>query len=175
MRSTEPELLGFAAYSGVGKTTLLSAIIPLLRQSGYRVAVIKYSHHDFEIDYTGKDSYRLRQAGANPTLIVSPYRQVRITEYPAPQSVDLSQQIAALADSAPDLILVEGFREQALPKIELHRPSLNKPLLFASDPYIIAVASDDDSLNCGELPLLDLNNPRQIADFIIHRILESPA
>lgn len=173
MPVTQPKLLGFAAYSGTGKTTLLTALIPLFSAAGYRVGVIKYSHHDVEVDYPGKDSYRLRKAGANPTLLVSPFRQVRITEYANMQAIDLNEQVAALADTPLDLILIEGFREHAFAKIELHRPSLGKPLLFPGDNHIIAVASDQALVTNCPLPRLDLNQPAEVFRFIVEQFLES--
>lgn len=172
MPTNRPTILGFAAYSGTGKTTLLTALLPMFTEHGYRVGVIKYSHHDVEIDYPGKDSYRLRKAGANPTVLVSPYRQVRITEFESPQTIDLTQQIEALAGDNLDLILIEGFRDYPLPKIELHRPSLGKPLLFPNDPHIIAVASDETLVVPTKLPCLNLNQPAHIFRFIIEQLLE---
>ncbi len=160
-------LLGFAAYSGTGKTTLLTQLLPLLKQHGLRVAVIKHSHHDFEIDQPGKDSHQLRAAGATPMLLVSPYRRVIISERDPASAVTLSDQLQALSDEALDLILVEGFRDEAFPKIELHRPLLNKPLLYPDDHCIIAIASDQPLDPPASLPCLDLNQPRLIADFIL--------
>jgi molybdopterin-guanine dinucleotide biosynthesis protein B len=171
MPETLPKVLGFAAYSGTGKTTLLTGLIPMLKDTGLRIGVIKYSHHDFEIDQPGKDSFKLRKAGATPLMLVSPYRRVLIDEFPAPCEIILAEQIQAFAASHTDLILVEGFREQAFPKIELHRPSLGKPLLYPNDSGIIAIASDQPLATPPHLPCLDLNDRQAICQFIIRQFL----
>ncbi len=163
-------LLGFCAYSGTGKTTLLKKLIPLLRQRGMRIGVIKHSHHDFEIDYPGKDSYELRKAGAQQMLIASKYRIVHITELEKQNDAPpLKEIVACLDTSALDLILVEGYRHEKFPKIELHRPSLKKPLIFPNDDSVIAIATDEalTDIDTGNLPVLDLNSVQTIADFII--------
>ncbi|PPD31688.1 MAG: molybdopterin-guanine dinucleotide biosynthesis protein B [Methylomonas sp.] len=166
-----PALLGFAAYSGTGKTTLLTRLIPLLQQHGIKTGVIKHSHHDFEIDYPGKDSYRLRAAGASPVMIVSPYRRALITEFSSQQAICLQDQLAIFPVENLDLILVEGFRHEAFAKIELHRPSLGKPLLYPQDSTIMAIASDTILETPSYISTLDLNNPQQIAHFILHQCL----
>ena len=164
-------LLGFAAYSGTGKTTLLEKLLPILSQRGITVAVIKHSHHDFEIDKKGKDSYRLRKAGAQQMLIASAYRSVLITENNKQIEPELSNLVQQIDTDSVDLIVVEGFRHITFPKIELHRPSLKKELLFPHDDSIIAFATDDVSqLNADStirpLPLLSINDSSSIADFI---------
>ena len=173
MQPHQPFVLGFAAYSGTGKTSLLKKLIPRLQDRGLRIGVIKHSHHDFEIDYPGKDSYELRMAGANVMLIASPYRSALIQEHRPPKAVCLRDQLSILANEALDLILVEGFRHEACKKIELHRPSLGNPLLYPADPDIIAVASDTAMPDVHQLPLLDLNNPDAIVDFIFHLLTET--
>lgn len=166
-------LLGFAAFSNTGKTTLLTKLIPELKQAGLKVAVIKHSHHDFEVDQPGKDSYRLRKAGATPVMLVSPFRRMVITEFPEPDEISLGDQLSMFADNNLDLILVEGFRHEAFPKIELHRPDLGKPLLYPSDSNIIAIASDQPLITPASLPCLDLNDTDSIAQFILHRFFQS--
>lgn len=167
MQNAHVPLLGFAAASGTGKTTLLTQLIPLLKNQGLRVGLIKHSHHDFEIDHRGKDSFRLRAAGATPVMLVSPYRRVMITELQIQQELCLDQQLRFFDQSELDLILLEGFRNEAVPKIELHRHSLNQPLLYVNDPHIIAIASDTPLITPDYLTQLDLNNPQGIADFIL--------
>lgn len=168
-----PHLLGFAAPSGTGKTTLLEQLIPLLKAQGLKIGVIKASHHDFEIDYPGKDSHRLRTAGASPVLIVSPYRSAMITEFSSPQTIDLNTQLAAFSGKNLDLILVEGFRHEAFAKIELHRPSLGKPPLYPQDENIIAIATDQPLTTPTSLPCLDLNAPVALARFITHHFFKT--
>ncbi|MDH5389360.1 MAG: molybdopterin-guanine dinucleotide biosynthesis protein B [Gammaproteobacteria bacterium] len=158
-------VLGFAAYSGTGKTTLLVKLIPLLKEMDLRVAMIKHAHHDFDIDEQGKDSYKLRKAGADQVLIASNYRRALIIETPECSEPKLEDLIYSLNLDEVDLVLVEGYRHLPFPKIELFRPSTNKDLIYPGDGNILAVASDE-SVETGDLPLLDLNNPQEIADFI---------
>ncbi|ANE55575.1 molybdopterin-guanine dinucleotide biosynthesis protein B [Methylomonas sp. DH-1] len=166
-----PPVLGFAAFSGTGKTTLLAKLIPLLKAHALRIGVIKHSHHDFEIDKPGKDSFELRKAGASPVLLVSQYRRAIVEELSPTADVKLADQLAALSGIQLDLVLVEGFRDETFPKIELHRPALGKPLLYPHDPWIIAVASDRPLPTPPDRPCLDLNDPKAIADFILHPFL----
>jgi len=164
-------LLGFCAYSGTGKTTLLKKLIPLLRRRGLRLGVIKHSHHDFEIDHPGKDSYELRRAGANQLLIASRYRTVHVTELENRDDAPPLQELLCQLDvTALDLVLVEGYRHEALPKIELHRPSLGKPLIFPNDRHVVAIATDAP-IEPHPLPSLDLNDPVAVADFIEKNII----
>ncbi|MDD2738468.1 MAG: molybdopterin-guanine dinucleotide biosynthesis protein B [Methylomonas lenta] len=172
MTLQQPFILGFAAFSGTGKTHLLTRLIPILKQRGLKVGLIKHSHHDFEIDYPGKDSYELRAAGASPVMIVSPYRQALITEFQPLLEVHLIDQLAAFPQAALDLILVEGFRHESFPKIELHRPSLGKELIYPNDSNIIAIASDQPLNTTNHLPCLDLNCPQAIAHFIFNYFFE---
>ena len=164
-------LLGFAAFSGTGKTTLLTRLIPLLRERGLRVGVIKHAHHSFDIDQPGKDSYRLRQAGASPVMVVSSRRRAIVYQYDDQGEVHLKDQLPYLAHEDLDLILVEGFKHAAIAKIELHRPRLGHPFLFPDDANVIAVATDAPLPIPCPLPQLDLNRPDLIADFIVHDFL----
>lgn len=171
MPDKPPKVLGFAAFSGTGKTTLLTRLIPILKNQGLRIGVIKHAHHDFEIDRPGKDSFRLRTAGATPMMLVSPYRRAVITEFSSPGQIKLQDQLVAFPATDVDLILVEGFRDEAFPKIELHRPALSKPLLYPNDTDIIAIASDQPLPTPATLPYLDLNDPDAIAGFILSNFL----
>jgi molybdopterin-guanine dinucleotide biosynthesis protein MobB len=169
-------ILGFAAYSGSGKTTLLEKLIPVLSNLGIRTSVIKHSHHDFEIDYPGKDSYRLRKAGTQQLLIASPHRQALITEnrdsaHQPPKEPELASLIEQLNPHLVDMILVEGFRHNtSIPKIEIHRHSTDKPYIFPEDTSIIALATDNFPIIGRNFsthpPLLPLNEPVTIARFI---------
>ena len=158
-------VLGFAAYSGTGKTTLLVKLLPLLKKQGVQVAMIKHAHHDFDIDQPGKDSYALRKAGADQILIASSFRNALITETPKGDEPVLDDLINKLNLESVDLVLVEGFRHLAFPKIEIHRPSTGKDLIFPHDDNVIAIASDE-KIESGNLVLLNLNQPQEIAAYI---------
>lgn len=173
------KILGFVAPSGSGKTTLIEQLIMLLKDAGLSLAAIKSSHHQIEIDQPGKDSYRLRQAGAVQTLLVSPTRWALMTETPT-ASLSLTQAIEQLDVNKLDLIIVEGFHQANHPKIEIHRPSLGKPALFPHDPSIIAVATDAELgltteltklTKLTKLKILDLNDLIAIKDFILTEYL----
>lgn len=168
-------VLGFAAFSGTGKTTLLTQIIPLLRAEGIRVGLIKHAHHDFDIDKPGKDSYELRKAGAAQVLVASSQRWALMVETANQPEAQLDELLSRLDQTALDLILVEGFRHVSFTKIELHRPALGHPLLCVTDNSIIAVASDAPLELPRQLPLLDINNPAAIARFIQTGILDQGA
>ncbi|WP_421197862.1 bifunctional molybdopterin-guanine dinucleotide biosynthesis adaptor protein MobB/molybdopterin molybdotransferase MoeA [Aeromonas enteropelogenes] len=156
-------LLGFAAWSGTGKTTLLEQLIPLLVARGLRLGVLKHAHHDFDIDQPGKDSHRLRKAGANQMMVASRRRHARIIETELAEA-DFRELLASFDQTSLDLLLVEGFKHEHFPKIELHRAAIGKPLLFPEDRDIIAVASDQPTDTT--LPRLDINDLDAIADFV---------
>lgn len=168
-RQNTVPLLGFCAYgSGAGKTTLLTALVPILTERGVRISIVKHAHHSFDIDKPGKDSYRLREAGAVQMMIGSLNRWALMTERSRTPAADrepeLAELIAQMDPRLADLIMVEGFKQAAIPKIEIHRPSTSMPLLADNDPSIIAIACD--SALSHSLPVLDLNQPEAIADYI---------
>jgi molybdopterin-guanine dinucleotide biosynthesis protein B len=173
-----PFVIGLAAWSGTGKTTLLTRLIPLLRAEGLRVALIKHAHHAFDIDHPGKDSYELRKAGACEVIVASSRRIAHIIEQEDEQEPQLSSLLQRFDPARVDLVLVEGFRHAppsttlrtGFAKIELHRAALGKPLLFPADPHIVAVASDAPLAVATRLPRLDLNDAAAIARFILDRI-----
>ena len=159
-------VVGLAAWSGTGKTSLLVNLIRLFRKRKLRTGVIKHAHHDFEIDYPGKDSYELRKAGSGQVLLVSANRWALMGEDAGDGEPELPVLLRRMALDDLDLVLVEGFRHIPFPKIELHRPDLGKPLLCAGDDSIIAVATDGTIASPPELPIFDLNDPPAIAAFI---------
>jgi molybdopterin-guanine dinucleotide biosynthesis protein MobB len=166
MISTIP-ILGFSAYSGTGKTTLLRQIIPALKQRGLRVSVIKHAHHEFDLDFPGKDSYELRKSGADQTVICTMTRMATITEFAHPgDEPDLQQIIASLDISRADIVLVEGYKGTHFPKIELHRAALRKPYLHEKDDSVIAIACDAQLPAEVSIPVLDINDIESIANFI---------
>jgi molybdenum cofactor guanylyltransferase/molybdopterin-guanine dinucleotide biosynthesis protein MobB len=158
-------LLGFAAFSGTGKTTLLTKLLPELKQRDIRIAVVKHAHHNFDIDKPGKDSYRIREAGAQQMLIASS-RMMALMQKSDNEEDDpsLAELLTRLDYNKLDLVLVEGFKHEVFPKIELHRPSLGHPLLLEEDNQIIAIATDSDIDT--ETPQLNLNQIEAMADFI---------
>jgi len=159
-------VIGFAAFSGTGKTTLLKKLIPLLRAGGLRPGIVKHAHHRVEFDVPGKDSYELRKAGAGQVLLASERRWALMAEEPEAAAPGLSVLLERLDTTVLDLVLVEGFRHLPFPKIELHRPSQGKPLLCLDDETVIAIAADGEIRRPLSLPLLDLNDPVAIMEFI---------
>ncbi len=165
-------LLGFAAYSGTGKTTLLEKLLPLLRAQGLQVSYIKHSHHKVDIDKPGKDSYRLRQAGASQVLLASAKRWALMQETTEgsdePRLAELLQQ---LDPSQCDLVLVEGFKHESIPRIECQRQTLmqqhGRPAFYPDDQHVIALATDSPIQTQRPIPCLDLNQPPEIVQFIL--------
>lgn len=164
-------IVGFAAYSGTGKTTLLKKLLPLLKARGVRVGMVKHAHHTFDVDQPGKDSYELRKAGAAQMLIASRARWALMVERPREKDPQLDEVLLELDQAALDLILVEGFKQERFPKIELRRSGLKGKPFYPEDESIVAVASDDPAGLDTELPVLDLNRPEEIVDFIIDKVL----
>jgi len=165
--SNAPLLLGFAAFSGTGKTELLTKLIPILVAQGLRLGIVKHAHHNFDVDQPSKDSYRLRHAGAQETLISSSRRWALMHELADDEEEQtLSQLLERIDTENLDIILVEGFKRENFPKIELNRPSLGHPYLHPDDANIVALASDEAPPPNLKLPHLDLNNPPEIAAFI---------
>ena len=157
------KVFGFAGYSGSGKTTLIEQLIPRFVQQGLRVSLIKHAHHAFDIDKPGKDSYRHREAGATEVLVTSDRRWVLMHELRDEAQPSLDAQLARFAPC--DLVLVEGFKRAPIPKLEVFRPSFERPLLHPEDPNIVAIAADAPVQT--SLPVLDLNDVAAIAEFII--------
>lgn len=171
MTKIKTPLVGFTAYSGTGKTTLLIKLISILSGNGIRVGIIKHAHHTFDIDQPGKDSYELRKAGASEMLIGSVNRWALMADAETDQVFTLEDHILRLDQDNLDLILIEGFKLENIPKIELTRPSLGKDLFFPDDENVIAVATDEPLPVETVLPLLDINNPDQIVTFICDNFL----
>ena len=157
-------VFGFAGWSGAGKTTLVEKLIPLFTRRGLSVSVIKHAHHGFDLDKPGKDSWRHREAGATQVLMLSNDRWVLMHELRGAPEPTLEEQLRVLQPT--DLVLIEGYKAAAVPKIEVHRAVNGKPLLYPDNPHIVAVASDvplPDSL----LPRLDLDDAPAVAAFIL--------
>jgi len=157
------KVFGFAGYSNAGKTTLIEALIARFVARGLRVSLIKHAHHGFDIDRPGKDSFRHREAGATEVMLVCDKRWAIMHELRDEPEPDLERQLALL--SPCDLVLIEGYKSNAVPKIEVHRPANGKPFIWPENPSIVAVASD--VAVAGPLPWLDLNDHAAIAAFVL--------
>lgn len=173
MNQRSKKVFGFAGWSGSGKTTLIEQVISHLAGIGVRVSLIKHAHHAFDVDQAGKDSHRHRTAGASEVLVSSATRWALMHELRGEAELSLAQAIAQF--SACDLVLVEGYKREQIPKLEIWRAELGNPLLFPTDPNILALASDD-SLPPAVAPLGEPNFFRfglaevgKIADFALRR------
>ena len=161
------KVVGFAGFSGAGKTTLIERLIPVLRQNGQRVSVVKHAHHRFDIDHAGKDTYRHRQAGAFEVVAASDQRLALMREFEQPVQLSVHQLIAELYDGV-DWVLVDGFKDADLLKIEVWRAQSSQPARYPDDDFIVAVATDspDQLPSPTQLPVLDLNDPDALAQWL---------
>jgi molybdopterin-guanine dinucleotide biosynthesis protein B len=162
-------IFGLAGYSGAGKTTLIEQLIPRFVARGLTVSMIKHTHHNFDLDRSGKDSYRHREAGATEVMLVCDQRWVLMHELRGRPEPSFEEQIANL--SPCDLLLVEGFKATPIPKLEVHRPANGKPFIWPENPSVVAVATPaaaDLPADC-PLPRLDLNDHDAIAAFILEK------
>ncbi len=157
------KVFGIAGYSGSGKTTLVERLIPALRSRGLRVSVVKHAHHDFEIDHVGKDSWRHRQAGASEVLVTSSRRWALVHELRDEAEPTLHEHLARLRPC--DLVLVEGFKREPIPKLEVHRVAAGKPSLWPTDGDIVGLATDAAIVS--GLPQFALDDIDAIADFVV--------
>ena len=157
------KIIGIAGYSGSGKTTLIEKVIPLLVKAGLRVSLIKHAHHEFDLDHPGKDSHRHRMAGATEVLITSSNRWALMHELRGTAEPTLEEQLKHLAPC--DVVIVEGWKHHAMPKIEVHRKLSEKPLLFIEDASVIAVASDESLATA--LPQFDLDDAQAVTEFMV--------
>ncbi len=157
-------IIGLAGWSGSGKTTLITKAIPRLIARGQRVSTLKHAHHGFDLDQPGKDSFMHRTAGATEVVISSANRFAILHELRGEPEWDLPDLLTKL--SPVDLVLVEGFKRDAFPKLEIHRAANGKPLLHPDDPHIVAVASDGP-LPASKVPVVDLNDVDGICDLLL--------
>ena len=157
------KVFGFAGWSGSGKTTLIEKLIPRFVGAGLRVSLIKHAHHTFDVDQPGKDSYRHRHAGASEVMVTSSRRWVLMHELRGAAEPSFEAQLARL--SPCDLVIVEGFKHAAIPKLEVWRRATGEALLHPNDPHIVAIATDTKIET--RLPLLDLNDDASISSFIL--------
>jgi molybdopterin-guanine dinucleotide biosynthesis protein MobB len=157
-------IIGLAGWSGSGKTTLITKLIPCLLARGLRVSTLKHAHHGFDLDKPGKDSFVHRVAGATEVIISSAKRWAILHELREEPEWDMADLVAKM--SPVDLVLVEGFKRDAFPKLEIHRAANGKPLLHPDDPHIVAVACDT-KLPDVKIPVVDLNDIEKIADLLL--------
>jgi molybdopterin-guanine dinucleotide biosynthesis protein B len=157
-------MIGLAGWSGSGKTTLLTKVIPCLTGRGKRVSTLKHAHHAFDIDRPGKDSFQHRSAGATEVLVVSGNRWALMHELRGAPEPPLPVLLGKLSDV--DLVLIEGFKRERFPKLEIYRAENGKPLLHPQDRWIVAVASDSP-LPDASVPVVDLNDIDAVADLLL--------
>ncbi|HEU4648376.1 MAG TPA: molybdopterin-guanine dinucleotide biosynthesis protein B [Gemmatimonadales bacterium] len=164
-----PPVVGFVGASGSGKTTLIVRVLPLLRAEGLRVAVLKHAHGGFDMDRPGKDSYRVREAGASEVLIASRARWAHLGELDEELEEPPFRALLERFDPARvDLVLAEGFAREAYPKIEVYRPALGEPpRCWPGDPTVIAVATDAPLAVARPVRRLDLNAPAEVAGAVV--------
>lgn len=158
------KVIGIAGYSGSGKTTLIEKVIPLLVAEGLRVSLIKHAHHEFDVDQPGKDSYRHRHAGCTEVLVSSPKRWALMHEMRGAAEPPLQEQLKRF--SPCDVVIVEGYKSEPIPKIEVHRRDARAPLLYPQDESVVAIATDEPLDTA--LPQLALDDPAAVARFVVH-------
>jgi molybdopterin-guanine dinucleotide biosynthesis protein B len=159
-------IIGLAGWSGSGKTTLITKVLPVLIGRGVKVSTLKHAHHGFDLDKPGKDSFMHRTSGATEVIISSERRWAVLHELRGEEEWDLP---ALLSKASPvDLVLVEGFKREPFPKLEIFRRENGKPLLHPDDPHIVAMASDA-AVPEAKVPVIDLNNIEAIADMLFQR------
>jgi molybdopterin-guanine dinucleotide biosynthesis protein B len=169
------KVFGFAGWSGSGKTTLVEHLIPVFVARGLRVSVVKHAHHDFDIDKPGKDSHRFRVAGSAEVLVASGTRWALMHEHRGADEPPLAALLAHLSDV--DLVLVEGFKRDAIPKLEVHRAANGKSWLHPEDPWVVGIATDaaPDAAPGSGLPRFDLDDVEAIATFVAGKAGGGPA
>lgn len=162
----EMKVLGIVGWSGSGKTTLLTRLIPLLTGRGLRIATVKHAHHAFDVDQPGKDSYEHRKAGASEVIVSSARRWVQMHEIGAGVEATLAEHLRRL--SPCDLVLIEGYKTEQHPKLEVFRESVGKSALHPTDPRIVAVATDKRLPDLA-IPQVDLNDITAVAELVLAR------
>jgi molybdopterin-guanine dinucleotide biosynthesis protein MobB len=164
-------IIGLAGWSGSGKTTLITKLLPRLIARGQRVSTLKHAHHGFDLDQPGKDSFMHRQAGATEVVVSSAKRFALLHELREEAEWDLPSLLSKF--TAVDLVLVEGFKRDAFPKLEIHRAENGKPLIHPADPHIVAIAADTP-LPQAKIPVIDLDDIERIADVLLKHAISLP-
>jgi molybdopterin-guanine dinucleotide biosynthesis adapter protein len=158
------KVIGIAGFSGSGKTTLIEKVIPELVKAGLRVSLIKHAHHEFDVDQPGKDSHRHRHAGCAEVMVSSGKRWALMHELRGAPEPTLQEQLTHFAPC--DLVIVEGYKNQPIPKVEVHRKANDAPLLYRGDPNVVAIATDEPLDT--PLPQFGLGDAVAVAGFIVH-------
>jgi molybdopterin-guanine dinucleotide biosynthesis adapter protein len=165
------KVLGIVGWSGSGKTTLLTRLLPLLRARGLTVSTVKHTHHGFDMDQPGKDTFRHREAGALEVLVASGTRWALLHEVSGPEP-RLPELLARM--QPVDLVLVEGFKTHPFAKLEVYRPALGKPPIWHKEPDIVAVAADAPLASC-DRTLLPLNDTAAVVAWMLQFLVEQRA
>jgi molybdopterin-guanine dinucleotide biosynthesis protein B len=162
------KVVGFAGYSGAGKTTLVEQLIPAFGLKGLRVSVVKHAHHRFDIDHVGKDTYRHREAGAFEVVVASNQRLALMREFEHPTQLSVHHLIAELYEGV-DWVLVEGFKDSDLLKVEVWRAQSGKPARYVDDDFIVAIATDSpqELPSATQLDVLDLDDADSIVEWLM--------
>jgi molybdopterin-guanine dinucleotide biosynthesis protein B len=160
------KVIGIAGYSGSGKTTLIERVIPILVREGLAVSLVKHAHHEFDVDRPGKDSWRHREAGCTEVLVSSSRRWALMHELREAAEPTLSDQLKHL--SACDVVIVEGYKREPIPKLEVHRKAAQAPLLHPGDPHVFAIATDEPLET--RLPQLPLDDAQAVAAFLVRHL-----
>ena len=162
------KVAGFAGYSGAGKTTLVERLIPALKARGLRVSVVKHAHHRFDIDHPGKDTFRHRQAGAFEVVVASDRRLALMREFEQPAQLTVHHLLAELYEGV-DWVLVEGFRDSNLHKLEVWRADAGHPARYPDDDFIVAIVTDSPARlpETTLRPVLDLNDVEAVATWLV--------
>lgn len=168
-------VFGFAGWSGSGKTTLIEKIVPQIAARGMKVSLIKHAHHGFDLDRPGKDSYRHREAGCSEVLIMARERWALLHESRGEPEMMLEEALARM--SPCDLVLIEGYKAYSVPKLEVHRVAVGKPLLCPGDENIVGIATDAIASTplagwSENLPRFDIDNTASIAEFVLNSAKE---
>ena len=166
------KIFGIIGWSGSGKTELLISLVPELKRRGFRVSTMKHTHHNFDMDKPGKDSFRHREAGAEEVMVASSKRWALLHELRDEDEPDMDDLIEKM--TPVDLLLIEGFKRNGHPKLEVSRPATGKTLIALEDDTVVAVASDAQISGLA-VPLLDLDDVAQVADFIIRSTEATPS
>lgn len=160
------KVIGIAGFSGSGKTTLIEKLIPLFVRDGLRVSLVKHAHHEFDVDQPGKDSWRHRHAGCSEVIVSSSKRWVLMHELRGAPEPSLPELLKHLAPC--DLVIIEGYKSSAIPKVEVHRAASTAPLLFPDDPHVVAIATDEPLDT--RLPQFGLDDAEGVARFIVRHL-----